>query len=164
MLISADTRAHPPHSAGHQYCAWLQFPDCNQGSLKLGGYVVTEAGFGSDLGPKNSLILCRKGGLKPNATVRYPMALKMHGNVTKEKLGAENVQAVKEGITNLKDMFRTRNLACRKVALNRFTSDTDAEVASVLEGVAGKMYRPRMHPLGRWWYRANPCATCRLHN
>jgi len=112
-------------------------------ALKLGGYVVTVAGFGSDLGAEKFFdIKCRKGGLKPNATVLVATirALKMHGGVTKEKLGAENVQAVKEGITNLK-----RHVSNLKkfgvpvtVALNRFTSDTDAEVASVLEGVAGE--------------------------
>ncbi|MDG2034612.1 MAG: formate--tetrahydrofolate ligase [Rhodospirillales bacterium] len=112
-------------------------------ALKLGGYVVTEAGFGSDLGAEKFFdIKCRKGGLMPDATVLVATirALKMHGGVAKEDLGAENVQAVMDGLANLK-----RHISNLKkfgppvtVALNRFTADTDAEVTVVLEGVVGE--------------------------
>ncbi len=110
-------------------------------ALKLGGYVVTEAGFGSDLGAEKFFdIKCRKGGLTPDATVVVATirALKMHGGVAKEDLDGENVQAVTEGLANL-----IRHISNLKkfgvpvtVALNRFTADTDAEVGAVLEGVA----------------------------
>ena len=76
-----------------------------QTSLKISDYVVTEAGFGADLGAEKFFnIKCRKAGLNPNvlvlvATIR---ALKMHGGIKKEDLGKENVEAVKSGLTNLK--------------------------------------------------------------
>ena len=113
--------------AGHLLILRMVAPSiATRAALKLGGYVVTEAGFALTWGPKNFDIKCRKGGLKPNATVLVATirALKMHGGVTKENLGAENVQAVKEGITNLK-----RHVSNLKkfgvpvtIALNRFTS------------------------------------------
>ena len=114
-----------------------------QAALKLGGYVVTEAGFGSDLGAEKFFdIKCRKGGLMPDATVLVATirALKMHGGVAKEDLSAQNVRAVMDGLANLK-----RHISNLKkfgvpvtVALNRFTADTDAEVTVVLEGVVGE--------------------------
>jgi formate--tetrahydrofolate ligase len=104
--------------------------------LKLADVVVTEAGFGADLGAEKFLdIKCRLAGLNPSvcvivATVR---ALKMHGGVAKSDLGREDVAAVTRGISNL-----TRHVENMGkfglpvvVALNRFTSDTDAEIAAV---------------------------------
>src|SRR5690606_6964653 len=73
-------------------------------TLKLADYVVTEAGFGADLGAEKFFdIKCRKAGLKPAAAVIVATirALKMHGGVAKDDLGKENVTALKAGITNL---------------------------------------------------------------
>ena len=105
-------------------------------ALKLTDYVVTEAGFGADLGAEKFMnIKCRKAGLAPScvvvvATVR---ALKMNGGVAKADLGSENVEAVREGCPNL-----GRHIANLKgfgvpviVAINHFVSDTDAEVRAV---------------------------------
>lgn len=107
-------------------------------ALQLGDYVVTEAGFGADLGAEKFFdIKCRVGGLKPEvavvvATVR---ALKMHGGVPKNELGRENVDALKRGLENLQGHVENiRKFGVPPVvALNRFESDTDAEVAAVLE-------------------------------
>ncbi|WP_413720885.1 formate--tetrahydrofolate ligase [Silicimonas sp. MF1-12-2] len=109
-------------------------------ALKLADYVVTEAGFGADLGAEKFMnIKCRKAGLAPDcvvlvATVR---AMKMNGGVAKADLGAENVAAVKEGCANL-----GRHIANLKqfgvpvvVAINHFIKDTDAEIAAVQEYV-----------------------------
>ena len=108
---------------------------------KLSGYVVTEAGFGSDLGAEKFFdIKCCKGNLTPDAVVLVATirALKMHGGVAKDDLGTENVQAVADGLANL-----NRHISNLKkfgvpvvVALNRFTADTDAEVKAVLDSVA----------------------------
>jgi formate--tetrahydrofolate ligase len=105
-------------------------------ALKLADYVVTEAGFGADLGAEKFFdIKCRKAGLKPDATVIVATvrALKMHGGVAKGELGAENVDAVKAGCANL-----ARHIANVKsfgvpvvVAINRFTADTEAELEAV---------------------------------
>lgn len=108
-------------------------------ALKLADYCITEAGFGSDLGAEKFLdIKCRISGLKPScavivATVR---ALKMHGGVKKSDLSTENVQAVTLGIPNLlrhvhviKDVFGIPAV----VAVNRFPTDTDAEVQAVFK-------------------------------
>ena len=105
-------------------------------ALKLADYVVTEAGFGADLGAEKFFdVKCRKAGLKPAtvvlvATVR---ALKMHGGVARDQLGKENVDAVKKGCANLE-----RHLKNLKkfgvpaiVAINRFITDTDKEVNAV---------------------------------
>ena len=105
-------------------------------ALKLADYVVTEAGFGADLGAEKFLdIKCRKAGLKPEiavvvATIR---ALKMHGGVAKEDLRAENVKAVTEGGENL-----ARHVENLKkfglpviVAINKFSADTENEVNQV---------------------------------
>ena len=106
--------------------------------LQLGDYVVTEAGFGADLGAEKFFdIKCRTGGLKPEvavvvATIR---ALKMHGGVPKNELGKENVAALKKGMENLQGhVENVRKFGVPPiVALNRFASDTDAEVSAVLE-------------------------------
>jgi len=110
-------------------------------ALKLGEYVVTEAGFGADLGAEKFFdIKCRKAGLKPSAAVIVATvrAMKMNGGVAKADLGAENVEAVKKGCPNL-----GRHIANVKgfgvpvvVAINHFYSDTDAEVEAVKAYVA----------------------------
>ncbi|SEB49141.1 formate--tetrahydrofolate ligase [Rhodobacter sp. 24-YEA-8] len=110
-------------------------------ALKLGEYVVTEAGFGADLGAEKFFdIKCRKAGLKPAAAVIVATvrAMKMNGGVAKADLGAENVDAVKKGCPNL-----GRHIANVKgfgvpvvVAINHFYSDTDAEVEAVKAYVA----------------------------
>ena len=111
-------------------------------ALKLSDYVVTEAGFGADLGAEKFFnIKCRKAGLKPNATVLVATikALKMQGGVAKDELGKENVGAVEAGLKNLGRHLR--NLAQfgvpAVVAINRFTADTDAEVAIVQQYCKG---------------------------
>ncbi|MCB5411390.1 formate--tetrahydrofolate ligase [Pseudogemmobacter faecipullorum] len=110
-------------------------------ALKLGEYVVTEAGFGADLGAEKFFdIKCRKAGLKPSAAVIVATvrAMKMNGGVAKADLGAENVAAVQKGCPNL-----GRHIANVKgfgvpvvVAINHFYSDTDAEVEAVKAYVA----------------------------
>ena len=110
-------------------------------ALKLGEYVVTEAGFGADLGAEKFFdIKCRKAGLKPAAAVIVATvrAMKMNGGVAKADLGAENVEAVQKGCPNL-----GRHIANVKgfgvpvvVAINHFYSDTDAEVQAVKDYVA----------------------------
>jgi formate--tetrahydrofolate ligase len=106
--------------------------------LKLADYVVTEAGFGADLGAEKFFnIKCRKAGLKPDAVVLVATikALKMQGGVAKTDLGTENVPALKAGLKNLGRHLR--NLAQfgvpAVVGVNRFTADTDAEVQAVQE-------------------------------
>ncbi len=105
-------------------------------ALKLADYVVTEAGFGADLGAEKFFdIKCRKAGLSPAATVIVATvrALKMHGGVGKADLGAENVAAVAAGCANLKrhvDNVRRFGVPV-VVAVNRFSSDTDAEIEAV---------------------------------
>jgi len=105
-------------------------------ALKLADYVVTEAGFGADLGAEKFFdIKCRKSGLRPEAVVLVATvrALKMHGGVGKDDLGAENVQAVTDGCTNLARHIRNvRSFGVPVVvAVNRFIADTDAEIAAV---------------------------------
>ncbi len=102
-------------------------------ALKLADYVVTEAGFGADLGAEKFFnIKCRKAGLKPEAVVLVATirALKMHGGVAKDDLGSENVQAVKDGCTNLNRHIK--NLKSFGVpvvvAVNQFSADTEAEI------------------------------------
>jgi formate--tetrahydrofolate ligase len=105
-------------------------------ALRLADYVVTEAGFGADLGAEKFFnIKCRKAGLRPDATVIVATvrALKMHGGVAKGDLGSENVAAVKAGCANL-----ARHIANVKsfgvpvvVAINRFTADSEAELEAV---------------------------------
>ena len=107
-------------------------------ALKLADYVVTEAGFGADLGAEKFLnIKCRKANLNPScavvvATVR---ALKLHGNVEPKKLGEENIDAVKSGLPNL--LRHLENLAKFNlptvVAINKFPTDTQNEIDTVVK-------------------------------
>ncbi|MBB3655142.1 formate--tetrahydrofolate ligase [Rhizobium sp. BK650] len=110
-------------------------------ALKLGDYVVTEAGFGADLGAEKFFdIKCRKAGLKPSAAVIVATvrALKMNGGVKKDDLGTENVAALVRGCSNLgRHIANVRRFGVPVVvAINHFTSDTDAEIAAVKEFVA----------------------------
>ena len=106
--------------------------------LKLADYCITEAGFGADLGAEKFLdIKCRFAGLKPScivivATIR---ALKYNGGVAKADLGAENVEALKKGIVNLKTHIENMQKygVPAVVAINRFGTDTDAEIAVIEE-------------------------------
>ncbi|WP_297737463.1 formate--tetrahydrofolate ligase [uncultured Maricaulis sp.] len=105
-------------------------------ALRLADYVVTEAGFGADLGAEKFFdIKCRKGGLEPSAAVLVATirALKMNGGVAKDQLGTENVAAVEAGCANLGRHIE--NLAKFGVpvvvAINHFTVDSEAEVAAV---------------------------------
>ena len=108
-------------------------------ALKLGDYVVTEAGFGADLGAEKFLdIKCRFAGLKPAAVVVVATvrALKMHGGVPKTELAAENLDALGQGIPNLlRHVSNIKNVygLPAVVAVNRFPTDTDAEIALVIE-------------------------------
>ena len=107
-------------------------------ALKLSEYVVTEAGFGADLGAEKFFnIKCRKAQLTPSvavvvATIR---ALKMHGGVSKDELGKENVEAVKSGLENLGKHIRNIGQfgVPVVVAVNIFTSDTDLELKAIKE-------------------------------
>ena len=110
-------------------------------ALKLGDYVVTEAGFGADLGAEKFFdIKCRKAGLKPDAAVIVATvrALKMNGGVKKDDLGTENVVALKKGCSNLgRHIANVRKFGVSVVvAINHFVSDTDAEIAAVKEYVS----------------------------
>ncbi|RST86065.1 formate--tetrahydrofolate ligase [Aquibium carbonis] len=112
-------------------------------ALKLADYVVTEAGFGADLGAEKFFdIKCRKAGLKPAAAVIVATvrAMKMNGGVKKEDLGAENVEAVKKGCANLgRHIENVKQFGVPVVvAMNHFTTDTDAEIAAMKEYVAGQ--------------------------
>ena len=110
-------------------------------AMKLGDYVVTEAGFGADLGAEKFFdIKCRKAGLSPDcvvlvATIR---ALKMNGGVAKDDLGSENVEAVQKGSANL--LRHIENLkqfgVPVVVAINHFITDTDNEVAAVQDAAS----------------------------
>ena len=112
-------------------------------ALKLADYVVTEAGFGADLGAEKFLnIKCRKAGLAPScvvvvATVR---AMKMNGGVAKADLGAENVDAVQAGCPNLgRHIENLKSFGVPVVvAINHFVTDTDAEVQAVKDYVASQ--------------------------
>ncbi|GHC48051.1 formate--tetrahydrofolate ligase [Neogemmobacter tilapiae] len=112
-------------------------------ALRLGEYVVTEAGFGADLGAEKFFdIKCRKAGLKPSAAVIVATvrAMKMNGGVAKADLGAENVEAVKKGCPNLgRHISNVKSFGVPVVvAINHFFSDTDAEVQAVKEFVAAQ--------------------------
>ena len=103
-------------------------------ALKLGEYVITEAGFGADLGAEKFLdIKCRKAGLKPDAVVLVATikAIKYHGGIDKEDIQKENIEGIEKGIDNLyrhidnlKEKFGLNVI----VALNRYTQDTDKEI------------------------------------
>ncbi len=108
-------------------------------ALKLGDYAITEAGFGADLGAEKFLdIKCRYAGLTPAAVVVVATvrALKMHGGVPKTELAQENLEALEKGIPNLlkhvsniKDVYGLPSV----VAVNRFPTDTDAEIKLIIE-------------------------------
>src|SRR5262245_36578517 len=112
-------------------------------ALKLADYVVTEAGFGADLGAEKFFdIKCRKAGIKPDcvvivATIR---ALKMHGGVAKDDLKKENVQALEKVFANLERHVRNvrRFEVPVIVSINSFSTDTDAEFA-LLQKLCGKL-------------------------
>ena len=106
-------------------------------ALKLGDYVVTEAGFGADLGAEKFLdIKCRMAGLHPDAVVVVATvrALKLHGGVPKDQLGTENLEALEKGLPNLlqhvSNMTGVYHLPV-VVAINRFPTDTQAELQLV---------------------------------
>ena len=108
-------------------------------ALKLGDYAITEAGFGADLGAEKFLdIKCRAAGLTPSAVVMVATvrALKMHGGMAKTELGQENLAALEAGIPNLlrhvSNILNVYKLPC-VVAVNRFPTDTDAEIELVIE-------------------------------
>ncbi len=111
-------------------------------ALRLGEYCVTEAGFGADLGAEKFLdIKCRYAGLKPDAVVVVGTirALKMHGGLPKTELEAENLVALEAGIPNLlrhvSNIMDVYKLPC-VVAVNRFPTDTDAEIELVINKCA----------------------------
>ena len=107
-------------------------------ALRLGDYAITEAGFGADLGAEKFLdIKCRMAGLTPDAVVIVATirALKMHGGLAKTELGSENLDALERGLPNLlrhveniKNVYRLPAV----VAVNRFPTDTDAEVDAII--------------------------------
>ena len=108
-------------------------------ALKMGDYAITEAGFGADLGAEKFLdIKCRTAGLTPSAVVIVATvrALKMHGGLAKSELAAENIPALERGVPNLlrhvsniKNVYKLPSV----VAVNRFPTDTDAEIESIIE-------------------------------
>jgi len=107
-------------------------------AMKLGDYAITEAGFGADLGAEKFLdIKCRMTGLTPDAVVIVATirALKMHGGLAKTELGAENIPALEAGlpnllrhVSNIKNVYKLPAV----VAVNRFPTDTDAEVEAIM--------------------------------
>ncbi|MBQ6399149.1 MAG: formate--tetrahydrofolate ligase [Clostridia bacterium] len=107
-------------------------------AMAMGEYTVTEAGFGADLGAEKFLdIKCRMAGLKPDAVVVVGTvrALKMHGGLDKKSLGKENLEALEQGIPNLlrhvRNIREVYRLPC-VVAINRFPTDTDAEIDMII--------------------------------
>ncbi|MGB0575717.1 MAG: formate--tetrahydrofolate ligase [Alphaproteobacteria bacterium] len=110
-------------------------------ALKLSDYVVTEAGFGADLGAEKFFdIKCRKAGLTPHAAVvvATARALKMHGGVKKEDLGNENLDALQKGLDNLsRHVSNVKGFGVPAVvAINRFVTDSDAEINMIRERCA----------------------------
>lgn len=108
-------------------------------ALKTADYVVTEAGFGADLGAEKFLdIKCRKAGLKPSAAVIVATvrALKMHGGLAKTELNEENLSALEKGVPNLlrhvSNIKNVYKIPC-VVAINRFPTDTDKEIDFIIE-------------------------------
>ena len=107
-------------------------------ALRLGDYAITEAGFGADLGAEKFLdIKCRMAGLTPAAVVIVATirALKMHGGLAKTELGSENLEALEKGlpnllrhVSNIKNVYKLPAV----VAVNRFPTDTDAEVEAII--------------------------------
>ena len=107
-------------------------------ALKLADYVVTEAGFGADLGAEKFLdIKCRAAGLKPNAVVIVATirALKMHGGIELDGLAEENVEAMLNGTENLEKHIESIKAfgVPYVVSINRFTQDTEAEIAALMK-------------------------------
>ena len=107
-------------------------------ALKMGDYTVTEAGFGADLGAEKFLdIKCRMAGIRPDAVVIVATvrALKMHGGLAKQELGREDLAALEKGIPNLlrhvSNIRQVYGLPC-VVAVNRFPTDTDAEIDFII--------------------------------
>ena len=108
-------------------------------AMKMADYAITEAGFGADLGAEKFLdIKCRAAGLNPDAVVIVATvrALKMHGGLSKTELAAENLEALERGIPNLlrhvsniKNVYKLPSV----VAVNRFPTDTDAEIEFIIE-------------------------------
>ena len=112
-------------------------------ALKLADYVVTEAGFGADLGAEKFFdIKCRKAGLRPSAVVLVATirAMKMNGGVKKDDLGTENVEAVKKGCANLgRHIENLQKFGVPLVVgINHFVTDTDAEVQAIKDYCAEK--------------------------
>ncbi len=111
-------------------------------ALKLADYVVTEAGFGADLGAEKFFdIKCRKAGLSPDAVVLVATAraLKMHGGVAKDQLAGENVEAIRKGCANLgRHIQNLQQFGVPvTVAINRFSADTEGELNAIREFCAG---------------------------
>jgi formate--tetrahydrofolate ligase len=113
-----------------------------QTALKLADYVVTEAGFGADLGAEKFIdIKCRKTGLRPDAVVLVATirALKYHGGVAVADLSAENLPALEKGLANIerhvRNITQTYGMGC-VVSINRFTADTEAEHALLKERIS----------------------------
>ncbi len=111
-------------------------------ALKLADYVITEAGFGADLGAEKFFdIKCRKAGLSPDAVVIVATvrALKMHGGVAKDDLGTENASAVAQGCENLlRHIDNIKKFGVQPiVAVNKFITDTNDEVAEVMKAAEG---------------------------
>jgi formate--tetrahydrofolate ligase len=130
-------------------------------ALKLAEVVVTEAGFATELGAEKFFdIKCRAGGLTPSAAVIVATvrALKMHGGVPRDRLGAENVEAVRAGLANLeKHVENVRRFGVPPVvALNHFTADSDAEVAAVMDACRRLDVPAR---LSRVWERGGDGGT-----
>ena len=122
-------------------------------ALKLSDYVVTEAGFGADLGAEKFFdIKCRKADLKPDAVVIVATirALKMHGGVAREDLDAEDTEAVKAGLVNLGRHIRNVGQfgVPVTVAINRFSADTDAEIEEV--GIYCRDFGIEAHMCTHW--------------
>lgn len=113
-------------------------------ALKLGEYVITEAGFGADLGAEKFLnIKCRKANLKPEAVVIVATikAIKYHGGIEKEKIQEENIEGIKNGIENLYrhiDNIKNKFGLNVIVALNRYNSDTEEEIKYIKENLDKK--------------------------
>ncbi|NND83241.1 MAG: formate--tetrahydrofolate ligase [Gammaproteobacteria bacterium] len=112
-------------------------------ALKLADYVVTEAGFGADLGAEKFLnIKCRKAGIAPSAVVLVATvrAMKMNGGVAKADLGSENIEAVQQGCPNLgRHIENLKSFGVPVVvAINHFVTDTDAEVQAIKDYVAAQ--------------------------
>lgn len=113
-------------------------------ALKLGEYVITEAGFGADLGAEKFLnIKCRKANLKPDAVVIVATikAIKYHGGIEKDKIQEENIEGIKNGIENLYrhiDNIKNKFGLNVIVALNRYNSDTEEEIKYIKENLEKK--------------------------